>query len=66
LKKEADELHTKVTLAQQDAGGNTEELQFKLNLVCGWQAKCNSRSTIVGNFQDCARCTMALCNAPAG
>jgi hypothetical protein len=33
FKKEADKLHKKVALAEQDAGGNREELQHKLNKV---------------------------------
>jgi hypothetical protein len=33
FKKKADELHKRVSLAEQDAGGNREELQHKLNKV---------------------------------
>jgi hypothetical protein len=33
FKKKADELHKRVALAEQDAGGNREELTYKLNKV---------------------------------
>jgi hypothetical protein len=33
FKKKADELHKRVALAEQDAGGNREELQHQLNKV---------------------------------